>query len=285
MISRRGVALATLAALAFLACAPQGAAHVDTYSQSTSLATGPFLVFFEPRPTPPFAGPNNPVSLVAQVADNATGTLLRDVPGTVLVGGPEEFVERKKMDADGTGYLVASMVLPARGTYSARLILFDAKSGQNFSADTEFEVFPDIAYRIRPVDQAVDVYTGSRTPLAFEVVDPRTLAPKDTLTDLTINVEHWSEDHTTFLGAEPYAATRVTTGVWRIEPTFGLPGMYHMRFASQAGGFNYTDVPLLHVYAIDPATASVDPDKPTPGFALAPLALAVALALALRRKR
>lgn len=277
---RTALVLVSLALLAPLA--PFADAHVESYSQSRALSAGPYLVFFEPRPQPPFA--NATASMVAQFSENDTGSLIRSVPATVLVGGPVGFAERKRMEPDGTGYHVASMVLPARGMYSARVVIRDDARGENFSVDTEFEVFPDIPYRIRPVDQALDVFIGQRTPLAFEIVDPLTLTSKDTLTDLSVRIEHWTDDHTTFLGADEVAAHRVTSGVWRVDHLFRETGMYHIRFASTTGGFNYADVPLLHVYAIEPPGASsVSKDTPGPAWGLV-LVLVAAVAL-LRHRR
>lgn len=265
---------------ALLLVAPLASAHVESYSQSRALTAGPYLVFFEPRPTPPFA--NSTASMVAQFSDGATGTLIRTLPATVIVAGPLDFSARKRMESDGTGYHVASMVLPARGNYSAR-ILIEGEDGATHSADTEFEVFPDIPYRIRPVDQSADVYTGQRTPLAFEVVDPISLAPKN-VADLSVRMEHWTEDHTQFLGAEDATVTRVSSGVWRIDHVFEDQGMYHIRFASEAGGFNYGDVPLLHVYAVSAEDANAPADNDTPFPTLGALALALLLALAAPRR-
>lgn len=260
--------------------APLASAHVDTYSQFESLQAGPFLVGFEPRPQPPFA--NAASSLVAQVADAGTGTPLRDVPISIIIGGPADFNERKQMQPDGTGYFVASIVYPAAGNYSARVLIRD-QNNDTHAVDTEFQVFPDLPVRIRPVDQAVDVYTGQRTPLAFEIVDPLTLARKDTIPDLRIKLERWSDDHTQFLGEEETTPTKTGAGVWRIDYVFPSSGMYHIRFASEAGGFTYAEVPLLHVYATSPASAGIE-DKDTP--AAAPLALVgLALLVALLRRR
>jgi MYXO-CTERM domain-containing protein len=276
------VALAALLAAALFA--PLASAHVEDYSQSRALQTGPFLVFFEPRPTPPFA--NQTATMVVQVSDAQTGSLLREVPATVLVAGPDGFTERKRMEPDGTGYLLASMQLPAAGNYSARVLLRDAQN-ETHAVDTEFEVFPNLPFRVRPVDQALDVYTGQRTPLAFEVLDPVTLARKDAFTDLTVRIERWSEDHAEFRGASETQAERTAPGVWRIDHTFEQNGMHHLRFASEAGGFNYADVPLLHVYATSPEPAGeADGGKDAPGSgALGALAALAAGALLLLRRR
>lgn len=261
--------------LAILATLPVASAHVESFSQFRSYEVGPYRIGFEPRPAIPFA--TEPMSIVAQFSDNATGALLRSVNATVLVAGPADFVFRGALTPDGTGYHVASMTLPARGMYSIRVTVRDG-AGEH-TAQSEFEAFPDVPFRVRPVDATADVTTGTITPLAFEFVDPDTLAPKDP-GDLKVRVEHWSEDHTQMIGAEDAPATRVSSGVWRIEHVFKDTGMYHIRFASDAGGFNYADVPLLHVYA----TAPLGPaEKDTPFPTLGALA-ALALALALRRR-
>ncbi|HET6405840.1 MAG TPA: hypothetical protein VFH78_14450 [Candidatus Thermoplasmatota archaeon] len=269
-------------ALALLALAPLASAHVESYTQSRSMAVGPFLIYFEPRPTPPFA--QSTVSMVAQFSDNNTGTLLRDVPSRVQVEGPDGYAEEKTMAPDGTGYHIASLVLPAAGNYTARVHVTDRSSGQEYSAQTDFEVFPNIPFRIRPVDSEADAIVGVRTPLAFEVIDPTTFARKDP-GDLRVRIEHWSEDHTEFRGAEEVSPTRLSPGVWRIDHVFRSSGMYHIRFASDAGGFNYADVPLLHVYATAAGTPPPQEGNDTPWPTLGAVAVALLAALLLTRKR
>lgn len=277
-----GTRLAPLAVLALFAFASVASAHVESYSQSRALTAGPYLLFFEPKPTPPFA--NHTTSLVVQVAEASTGMPVTRIPATVVVAGPGGFTKRDPMESDGTGYLVASMTLPLPGNYSARMLVQNERTNETFGADTEFEVFPDLPIRIRPVDQALDVVTGSRVPIAFEVVDPVTLARVDTLADLQVRLEHWSDDHVSFLGADEVAAQKTGTGLWRIEPVFKEPGMYHIRFASDGGGFTYAEVPLLHIYAITPEAAGL-PEKDAPSLgAGALLALVATLVLARRRR-
>lgn len=270
--------VALACALVALLVLPAAAAHVDQFSQYRSLTAGPFSVFLEPRPTPPFA--NATMSFVAQVARSDTGAPLDRVPASILVAGPAGFSARKAMEPDGIGYHVASMVLPTRGNYSARIFITDDSTGETHATDTEFEVFPDIAYRIRPVDQAADLIVGQRATLAFEVVDPVTLQPRQ-LSDLKVRMEHWSEDHTQFRGAQEETPEQVGTGAWRIRPIVNATGMYHIRFASDAGGFNYDDVPLLHIYA-SPAPPD-EKESPGAGTLGAILALVV-VAVALRRR-
>ena len=262
--------------VALVLLVPLASAHVDSYSQFRSVAVGPYLIGFEPRPTVPFA--NTSTSVVAQFQDNDTGAPLRSVPSSVLVAGPNDYVFRAPLNPDGTGYHVASTILPWPGNYSARVIIPDESTGQNYSADTTFEVFPDIPYRIRPVDLEADAIIGEVTRLAFEIVDPDTFARKDP-GDLSIRIEHWSEDHTQFLGAEDATATRLSPGIWRIEHVFKEGGMYHIRFASDAGGFNYADVPLLHVYAQPPSDNGPDATQDTPWPTLGVVALVLVLVL------
>lgn len=272
---------APAAILALVLLAPAALAHVDSFSQSATLQAGPFLVFFEPRPTPPFA--NATVTMVAQVSLASTGSLVTNVVATALVGGPG-VSERKALQPDGSGYLVASLFLPEPGSHSARILIRNASSNETFSADTEFEVFPDLPVRIRPMDVAQDVYVGELTPLAFEVVDPDTLERTGRLADLKVRVEHWSEDHKRSLGAEEATPRQTSPGVWRIDHRFAERGMYHLRFASDAGGFNYSEVPLLHVYAVNAPPAATDDPAKAPGPAVALVVGAVA-ALALVRRR
>lgn len=271
-----------IVALAFALLAPTALAHVESMNQGRSLVAGPYYVYFEPKPSPPFAG--QMISMVAQVSEASTGALARGTPTSVLVAGPD-FTERKPMENDGTGYLIASMTLPERGNYSVRILVTDPRTNETYAAQTEFEVYANIPYRIRPVDQVVDAYEGETSTLAFEVVDPISLEPKD-VTDLTLLMQHWTEDHTALLGEETKAGTKVGKGVFRYSYMFPDMGMYHMRFASDAGGFNYGETPPLHIYAISATDAAVarEDDKQTPA---APLAFLLVLAgvVALLRKR
>lgn len=271
-------ALLALAALALVA--PGALAHIGAPDQSASLTVGEdYLAFFEPRPSPPFE--NDTVTFAVKVADRRTGAPLANVPATVIVGGPQGFNARKALADDGTGYLIGAFVLPHAGPYSARLLLRNPETNETSSADAEFEVYRDLPFRIRPVDETQDVYVGHVTALAFEIVDPITLARVDAFEDLDVQVEHWTEDHRSLLSYKFVEPRKMSKGVWRIDERFEEAGMYHVRFASETAGFTYGDVPLLHVYADTPPPS--DAQTPLPGAAAA-LALLGVLALLLGRR-
>lgn len=270
---------ALLVVLALLA--PAAIAHVGNLDQSAALTVGDkFAAAFQPRPSTPFV--NDTVSFAVLVSDRTTGYNRPDVPATVLVGGPEGFNARKDLVADGTGWRVGSVAPPAAGTYSVRLLLVDPDTNETSSADTEIEVYPDLPFRVQPVDVAQDVYTGSITRLAFEIVDPISLTRIDPFSDLEVQVEHWTEDHTQMLDSHAAAPEKLGKGLWRIEERFEQAGMYHIRFKSVAAGFNYGDVPLLHVYATAPPP-SESADTPFPSVALALVVVGLA-ALAWRKR-
>lgn len=69
----------------------------------------------------------------------------------------------------------------------------------------------------------------------------------------------------------------------RTDHVFKATGTYHIRFASDAGGFNYADVPLLHVHATA-TTADVDQKTPFPTLGAVVVVLAPALARSIRKR-
>lgn len=277
---------AMLLLLAALLAAPLASAHVEGFSQSKTLAAGPYTVFLQPKPDVIFA--NTTVTISAQVADNMTGQIARNVTATMLVGGPDGFNKRTEMRFDaGTGYLIGVTALPARGNYSFRLLL-KAPDGATHVAETELEAYPNLPVRIRAGDAAQDVFVGRPAGLTFQVVNTTTLQPSDAYDDLTIRYERWSDDHSAMLGVEDGTLTRVGPGLWQANHTFPERGMYHLKFASQAGGFTYADVPILHTYATAPPQADIEdaPSRSVPAPGLAPLAVALGVAalVALRRR-
>lgn len=266
-------------ALLLALLAPTAAAHVETFSQARALQAGPYLAYLEPSPTPPFA--NGTVSFSVLVSSAENGGILAKVPGSILIAGPGGYSARMNLTPDGTGYLIASTVVPNPGMHSVRLFLRNTTTDETHSADTELEIFPNLPFRIRAVDQAQDIVTNTTIPIAVEVVDAVTLARTDAVADLRVRLEHWSDDHTRLLGSEDVTPSRAGTGVWKFEQRFREPGMYHIRFASAGGAFNYADVPLLHVYATEPPPAE---DNETPSVGVALLVGLLVVAGALRRR-
>jgi hypothetical protein len=274
----------TLVLLATVLALPLAAAHVEGFSQSKTVAAGPYTVFLQPKPDVIFA--NTTVTISAQVADNMTGALARNLTATMLVGGPEGFNKRSEMRYDA-GYFLGVTALPHRGNYSFRLLLKEA-SGTTHVAETELEAYPDIAVRIRSADATEDVFVGQPASLTFQVVNATTLQPTDGYDDLKILYERWSDDHGAMLGVEEGSIAKIGKGLWQANHTFTERGMYHLKFASQAGGFTFADVPILHTYATAPPQPDIEeePERSVPAPGLAPLAFALGIValLALRRR-
>ena len=237
----------------------------------------------QPKPDVIFA--NATLTLSAQVAHLDTGLPAKDLTATLIVAGPNEFSKRTEMRADGS-YLLGVTSLPARGVYSFRILLKEA-NGTTYSADTEFEAYPNLPVRIQPVDANADSFVGEPVTLAFRVVNATSLRPADGHEDLRIRMEHWSDDHSQMLGSEEAALTKTPEGQWRLEHTFKKQGMYHLKFASQAGGFTYDDVPILHTYASNPIADEGEDQGERKVPSTGPLALAglAALAALLARRR
>lgn len=269
MTARR--VLAVLLVLALAHALPSADAHISGFSQARSLTVGPYLAYLSPSPETVYA--NATLTFSAQYADGKTGAALsKHVPSSIQVGGPGAFHKTLELVDDGAGYQVASLTLPSPGNYTARLIV--EADGKQYTNDTDFRAYPDLPVRIAPADTAQDIVAGSRVPLVIETRDPITLQPHDIVKDLTVRVEHWSEDHKTMYAYEDMTANRTATGTWRFEYRFGEAGMYHMRFASTSGAFGYDDVPLLHLYATPRSAA----DKPAPGPSLAAVAVGLVAA-------
>lgn len=260
-------------------------AHVEAPSQGKSFTAGPYLVYLQPTPSTVYA--NTTLGLTAQLADNATGAPARGVSAALVIGGPNEYNRRVTMNEDrrGSGYLIATVLLPYEGVYSIRLLLTDDQG--TYSADTDLEAYPDLPVRIRSADETEDAFVGQISTFTFEIVNKSSLKRVDGYEDVRVRLERWTDDHGQMLGSVDVTPTRVETGLWRVEHRFMEKGMYHMRFASQGGGFTYDDVPLLHLYAEMPPEedGGEEPgDNTVPAPGLLPLVAAPAL-LAARRRR
>jgi len=270
---RRLALLLTL--LAALAAAPSANAHIEGFSQARSLLLGPYAAYVDPQPTNVYA--NNSISFSALVSDNATGNYVTTLGATMVMRGPDNWSKSLDMAHDPTGYLVGSFILPARGNYSATFILH-APNGTDYSQSTTFTAYPDLPVRIQSADLQQDVTTGSRTVLAIETVDPITGQRVDKLNDLQMNVERWSNDHSQLFDQQQVTLKHQSKGLWTYDYNFPKASMYHLRFASRSGGFNYDDVPILHLYATDPPPADAGGKHLLPGPELGLGVVAVAIA-------
>lgn len=280
----RTPAAAAVVLLLALALTPSPAeAHIDSFSEADTVTVGPYSVFLDPRPYPIFEGSS--VSMSALVTDKSTGRYARDVGIVVNVTAPSGATRSAVLRPDQTGYLVGTLLVDEAGNHTARIIL-NTPNGTHAGV-TWFDTYPDLAVRIRPSDADFDAYANRTATLSFEVVDSRRYTPDTTLTDLTVRLEHWSDDHKTLHGAAEVPLEQGPGGLWRADYTFPSTGMFHMRFASASGNFTYEDVPLLHVYAIE-APEPEEPrstSAPSAALAVGVLATAALLASASRRRR
>ena len=272
----RPVALLALALLA-----PVAAAHLETYSQAVPLTLGPYSALVEPVPTPAYA--NTALTLRALFTKTDTGTYATRLNATVDVTFPDGSNQTKPLEPDGTGYFIAYVVVRDPGEHLARFAVTDAAGRHENS--TNITVYPDVGVRIRPADADLpEPVVGEAYPLGVLVLDNVTGRPEEGLADLRVDLQHWTDDHRTMLGSHEVVLEKDAGGAWRARYVFPEKGMYHLRFASSSGGFNYDDVPLLHVYANDPLPGqSSSQEKETP---LGPAAAVVAFVLvALLRRR
>lgn len=270
---------ALLAALALLALAAPATGHVETFSETATLDVGRYSALIDPRPAPLFQGAS--LSFTAILTDKTTGRIASNATAVLNVTAPSGATKATTLKPDQTGYLVGAMVLPESGNHTARLVV----SGPDgvHEGTTWLDVYPNLPWRILPGDASYDPYTGVRSTLEFRVINATTYEPDPRLPDLTLRLEHWSDDHRDLLDEQTIPLTHAGNGLWRTDYTFPKDGMYHMRFASEGGSFTYDDVPLLHMYATEPPEDAARNDTPAPAAGLALVALAGA-ALALARR-
>lgn len=278
-IRRAGPAL-LLATLALALVAPSATAHSETISQSQSFEVGPYVVALTPDPMPMYANVT-PQAFRLEVV-NASTNLYAQVSAHLTLVGPNAFEDTLTFESASARYYLAHTTLTQRGNHTATLVIEDG-TGEH-ELETTFLVYPDMPFRIRPVDPSYDVIPGARSVLAYEIVDPVTLARKDAFASLDMRIEHWSSDHATLLDEKTIALRNEGVGLWKIEHVFDA-GHYYLRFASQDGGFNYADLPLLHVNVLPPVTNAGDSDENATPAAAAPLALVAIAIVALARRR
>lgn len=275
-----------LVVLALLAATPFAGAHISGYSQNQSLPLGPYAAYLELTPADPFA--NNSLSFSALLTDNATGNYVTDLKASMVLRGPENWTRTVQLQPDGRGYLVGAVILGGPGSYSTTFVLHGA-DGQDYQSVTGLTVYPDLAVRLASADPNQDVITGERTTIAIETDDPVDGRRVNAVSDLSLSIEHWSIDHATLFDTRVVDMQKGNgPGLWTYSYAFPETGMYHLRFASRSGGFNYSDVPILHLTASPAPSGSGEGVKKTPGPAVLLVIgglAAVALAAGRRERR
>jgi hypothetical protein len=235
-----------------LALAPAlASAHIEQFSQAKPLVLGPYNGVIKPQADIMFA--NTALSMTAIFSNSADGTLA-NVPATLDLIAPSGQTKHAEMKPDGTGYVTASVAVFEAGNYTARVTVKD--DAGEYSNETTFPVYPDLPVRFRSDPGQSDPLVGQTFPIVIETVDKTDLTPKDAFADLTLTLERWTDDHTQILGTETIPLTHASVGQWKADHVFPVKGMYHLRFSSLSGGFKPDDVPILHVYALDPPPGS-----------------------------
>lgn len=267
-----------LALLVLAALAGSASAHMEAFTQAKPLNIGPYNAIVQPRPEPMFA--NTALSMTAIFSKAATGQFAGNLDSTLVLVSPSGANKSVKLQPDGTGYMIGSIVVQEAGNYTFDIIVRDQNG--TYRNGTTFTVYPDLPVRFRSEDpQQSDPIAGEPYTIGIHTIDPTTLTPKDAFTDLTLHLEHWKLDHSEKYGVVELPMQRASLGTWRSEHVFPVVGMYHLRFSSVAGGFMPDDAPILHVNALEP----LPPTNDTPAVpAGAILALALA-AFVLHRRR
>lgn len=273
-----------LAALLLALAAPIALAHIDTSSEAKPLVVGPYSALLQPVPDPAFE--DSAITFRAIFTRVDTGAYATRLTASLDVRAPSGTNETKALEPDGTGYFLALFAAREAGDHVVRLIVREA-NGTAYETRTTLTIYPDLPYRVQPADPMLsDPVEGVPYALGVRVVDNVRLEPNDALSDLTVRFEHWTDDHAALLGSQERPLSRDGVGLWTTRHTFSEKGMYHLLFASRSGGFNTTEVPLLHVYANEPAPGQGDSagGMQTPGAPLAAVVLGLAV-LALLRPR
>lgn len=261
---------------------PVAGAHVENYSEAGSFDLGDdYSAFLDPQKPPLYAG--STVTLTAYITDKSTGALVQNgIQVFANLSAPGGYQKTVELKHDGARSYLNGVVVTQPGEHTVVLSVHDDAGVHE--GTTSFAVYPDLPVRFSPADAEADQYANVTTPMQFQVIDPRTYGPAD-LDDVTLRIEHWTDDHETMLDADEMPLRKGQDTIWETEYVFPQRGMYHLRFASDSGGFTYDDVPLLHIYAQDGAPPEPARAETPAAGATAALAAIALVAAALRRPR
>jgi len=262
-------------ALLLAAATPSALAHVGAYSDAQTLNAGHYYAFVAPAPSPMYATHEINWSVQFSPMDSkptgnrSTSLTFNDTEGwsrTILLGETDPW------------NAAASLTFPHPGNFTANLtIRDDTTSGSNV---TTFHVYPDLAIRLVPADPALDARTNRTTSIHMMTTDRDGSPTRAAFSTLDARAEHWDQAHTLMYGAELVPMKRVNDTTWELDYRFNESGMFHLRFASTEGGFTFDDVPLMHLYPIEPDP----PQNALPAPTLVMVVAVITLASLLRRR-
>jgi hypothetical protein len=242
-----------------------GDAHVESFSEAKSLSAGPYAVFVDVYPTPVFSGTLTSVS--AFVTKNGPSGIDSDLNITLKMELPGKVNETLVFQRQSQTVFGAFWSTEWPGPYIGTLTLEANRT--TYVLDSNFTVYPELGFRIRPANPSLDSATNKTVTLDFAVVDAATGNRTDPFTDAKVRFEHWSDDHRVLMDVEDSPLARKENGLWSADQVFRNGGMYHMRFSSESGRFDYLDTPILHLYALDPLPGAeektTEADRQTPG--------------------
>ena len=274
MIGMRLVSAVIPIAAALLAMSPIASAHFEGYSEPATAAAGPYNVLIRPRSSPVLAGAVAPLALTTYGPDGTAAPLEPRLNVTL----PDGTIVPLDVTTLSPGYATATLRPTSRGNHTIGVALTD--DAGTYQGATTLHVYPDLGVSIIPLRPELDVAANVPTTVRFQAVKTETGFPNTTITDLTIRIEQWSDDHTRLIETIEIPLRSEGASTWALDHHFPKRGMYHMSFRSDAVGIAYEDFPILHTFATDPLP---EPTKATP---MGPLLLVAAtlVALSLRRR-
>lgn len=237
-------------------------AHVSAYSDAQSLATDRYYAYVSPTPSPMYAG--SPIAYSVTLEGNRLEYNPSRANVSLDFDDGQGWQERLPLSVAG-GAFRANLTMPHAGNYTTTLRITDERGDE--TNVTTFHVYPDLPIRLAAADATLDARTNTTTRIHMLTLDRAGQPVNATFDALEAGIEHWDPAHTVMLGADERPMQRANATTWVLDYTFHESGMFHLRFASASGGFGYDDVPMLHLYPLDP--------EPAPRSVPAPLWLLV----------
>jgi len=280
---RRRLAVIALLVAVLGTSLPIAHAHVGDAPSGLELTLGNVSAYLEPSPTPVYA--NATTTWRALLTDLQSGTV-RGGDVTLNITDPAGQSRTLKLVDDGQGYHTASSGFAAPGSYHVQLTM--AYGGSNLSSEiAPLAVYRDLPYRVRAVDQALDIEQDERVALVFEVVDRVRLTRTTPFEALSVQLDVDNATTGERLDSRSLVLEHTPADTWRTDYTFALAGRYTFRFFTPDGSLALADLPALSIEVFPASPDNSEPaprDTPGPAAFLALVSLASA-ALAARSGR